>query len=223
MSKTLEAQKRKIFGRKLKRLRREGILPANIYGRGVESLAIQVNLQSFQKLLSKVGETEIVELNVEGEKKARPVLIHGTQSDPVTDQLLHADFHQVDLTEKVIVAVPIVFVGKSPAVEVGNMLLELMNEVEVEALPTKLPSKIEIDISELKEVGDGIVVADLKLPKEVKVQAQGEDLICKVEAPSIKEEKEEKPAEEAGVEVEAEVKEEKAEEDEVRPRSADRS
>lgn len=204
MSKKLEAQKRKIFGRKLKRLRRESILPANIYGRGVESLAIQVDLLSFQKLLSKAGETEIVELEVEGERKPRPVLIHGTQSDPVTGESLHVDFHQVDLTEKVTVAVPIVFVGKSPAVEAGNMLLELMNEVEVEALPTKLPPKIEIDISELREIGDGIVVADLKLPKEVKVQAGGEDLICKVEAPSIKEEKEEKPAGEAVTETEVE-------------------
>ncbi|MBM4402137.1 MAG: 50S ribosomal protein L25 [Candidatus Cloacimonetes bacterium] len=182
--KILPAEKRKILGRKVKKLRGEGILPANIYGKNIASTAVQVGVKEFEKFFSEVGETEVIDLQVGKEKEKRPVLIRDVQVDPVTDNPLHVDFMQVVLTEKVEAAVPIVFVGEAPAVKEGRgILLELINELEVEALPTDLPSKIEVDISKLKDVGEGVSVEELKLPKKVEVKTEKEELVCKIEAP----------------------------------------
>ncbi len=181
--KVLKADKRKIFGRKVKNLRNEGILPANIYGKNIESTAVQIDQTSFQKLFVKAGETELLDLQVDKEKEAHSVLIRNVQVDPVTDEPLHVDFMQVILTEKVEAAVPIQFVAEAQAVKEGKgIFLELLDELEVEALPTDLPSQIEVDISGLKEVGDGIVVKELKLPKGVSVNTGTEELVCKIEA-----------------------------------------
>lgn len=179
----LTTDKRTIFGRKVKTLRREGILPANIYGKKVKSLAVQTDLKSFLAAFKKTGETSVVELRVKGEKKSRPVLIDNVQFDPISDQPLHADFYQVDLKEKVTTEVPIELVGESPAAkEKIGILIQLLTEVEVEALPTELPDKLELDISGLKEVNDVVTVADLKAPKEVKVLTPKKELLAKIEA-----------------------------------------
>ena len=180
--KTLKAEKRKILGRKVKKLRQKGILPANIYGKNIKSTAVQMDQTSFQEIFVKAGETELLDLQVGKEKETHPVLIRNVQVDPVTDNPLHIDFMQVILTEKVEAAVPVVFVNEAPAVKEGKgILLELLSELPVEALPTDLPSQIEVDISGLKEVGDGIVVKKLKLPKGVSVKAGVEELVCKIE------------------------------------------
>lgn len=180
--KILKADKRKILGRKVKNLRNKGILPANIYGKNIKSTAVQVDQTSFQKLFVKAGETELLDMQLEKEKEAHPVLIRNIQVDPVTDNPLHVDFMQVILTEKIEAAVPLVFINEAPTVKEGKgIFLELLNELSVEALPTDLPSQIEVDISGLKEVGDGIVVRELKLPKRVSVKAGAEELVCKIE------------------------------------------
>lgn len=184
----LTAEKRKVRGRKVKILRREGILPANIYGKKVKSLAVQTELKSFLAAFKKTGETSVLGLKVKGEKKSRPVLIHNVQFDPVSDQPLHADFYQVDLKEKVTTEVPIELVGESPAAkEKTGILIQPLTEVEVEALPTELPDKLELDISGLKEVDDAVTVADLKIPKEVKVLIPEKEILAKIE-PLAKEE-----------------------------------
>lgn len=184
----LTAEKRTILGRKAKTLRREGILPANIYGKKVKSLAVQTDLKSFLAAFKKTGETSIVGLKVKGEKKSRPVLIHNVQFDPVSDQPLHTDFYQVDLKEKVTTEVPIELVGESPAAkEKIGILIQPLTDVEVEALPTELPDKLELDISGLKEVDDAVTVADLKVPKEVKVLTPEKEMLAKIE-PLAKEE-----------------------------------
>lgn len=180
--KILKADKRKILGRKVKNLRNKGILPANIYGKNIKSIAVQVDQTSFQKLFVKAGETELLDMQLEKEKEVHPVLIRNIQVDPVTDNPLHVDFMQVILTEKIEAAVPLVFINETPAVKEGKgIFLELLNELSVEALPTDLPSQIEVDISGLKEVGDGIMVRELKLPKRVSVKAGAEELVCKIE------------------------------------------
>ena len=102
---SIKAEKRKLSGRKVKKLRREGILPANIYGKKTESQQVQVNLSEFLKLYEEAGETSIVELQVNGDKK--PVLIHNLQLDPVTDVPLHADFFAVNMKEKVTAQIPV--------------------------------------------------------------------------------------------------------------------
>lgn len=207
----LTAEKRTILGRKAKALRREGILPANIYGKKVKSLAVQTDLKSFLAAFKKTGETSVVKLQVKSEKKVRPVLIHNVQLDPVSDQPLHADFYQVDLKEKVTTEVPIELVSESPAAkEKIGILIQPLTEVEVEALPTELPDKLELDISGLKEIDDTVTVADLRVPKEVKVLTSEKEILAKVE-PLAKEE------EEVVLPPEEEVPAEEVPEEEVRP------
>lgn len=184
----LKVEKRKVTGRKVKLLRREGILPANIYGKKVKSQAVQLDLKSFLPVYQEVGETGVVSLQLKGETKIRPVLIHNIQIDPVTDRPLHADFYQVSLKEKVTTEIPIELVGESPAVkEKVGILIQPLSEVEVEALPTELPDKFEIDIGKLKEIDDAFAVSDLKIPKGVKVLTGAKQILAKIEPPTKEE------------------------------------
>jgi len=194
---SLEVEKRKVLGRKIKRLREKGILPANIYGKSVKSLAVQVSLKDFLPVYKKVGETGIVELKIEGEEKPRHVLIHNVQKDPFSDQLLHADFRQVLLTEKITASIPIELVGESPAVQQKlGVLIQPLSEVEVEALPNELPGQFTIDASGLKEVDQVITVGDLKPPAGVKILTSEKEILVKINPPT-KEEVAPPPAEEA--------------------------
>src|SRR3989344_2904957 len=188
----LKAEKRSIEGRKVKKLRSEGILPANIFGKKVKSQSVQVNLAEFQKVYKEVGETGLVELQGNGEK--RPVLIHNLQLDPVSDSALHVDFLQVDLKSKVTAQIPVELVGEAPAEKQGlGTVVQYIDEIEVEALPTDLPEKFEMDISGFTEVDQTFYLKDLKFDKvKVEIKDDLEKIIAKVEPP--KEEKEEVPA-----------------------------
>ena len=206
--KQLKAKKREVTGRKVKQLRKEGLLPANIYGADAKSQAVEVELREFEKTLSEVGETEILDLKVGQESKVRPVLIHNVQLDPVTDTPLHADFLQIDLTKKVTINIPITFEGEAPAVKNGlGVLLEILNELEVEALPTNLPSEIKVDLSNLTEVDQAITVGDLTPPKDGEFKEGTKQLVCKIGALAKEEVEEEKPVDEVDAEVEGEEKE----------------
>lgn len=165
---TLKADKRTVFGRKIKKLRTGGVLPANIYGKKIKSTAIQVPEKDFLAVFSKAGETGLVEVQLEKEKL--PVLVHNIQYHPVTGKPLHADFYQVDLKEKVTAKVPLVLVGEAPAVKdkIG-VILQSSSEVEVEALPADLIDKIEVDIGKLAVIGEGIKVSDLKVSDKIRI------------------------------------------------------
>ena len=193
---SLDVDKRDIFGRKLKHLRSQGVLPANLFGKKIKSLALKVDLKNFLTVYKQAGETSIVELIVGKNKEPHSVLIHGLQYHPVTDLPLHVDFRQIDLKEKVQVAIPIDIVGAAPGVTKGGVLVIIMDEVEIEALPADLPEKFTVDISSLEEVGQFIAVKDLKVDKDkIKLLVADENqLIVKVDEPA-KEEVEEKPAE----------------------------
>jgi large subunit ribosomal protein L25 len=205
----LEVQKRKVLGQKVKKLRLEGFLPANIYGKKIKSTAVQVNLKDFEKVYREAGETGVVELRVKGEKKTRPVLIHNLQVHPVTNGPLHADFHQISLKEKTTVEVPIELIGEAPAEKEGiGILVTLFSSLEVEALPTDLPEKLEVDITKLEKVDDVVRVKDIKVDKKkVKILANENEIVAKIEPPA----KEEAPPEEEKPE-EAKPEEEAAEE-----------
>ncbi len=191
---SLNAQKRVVLGRKIKKLRREGIVPANISGKDVKSQSVQVNLKEFSKVFTEAGETGLVSLVLDNE--VYPVLIHNISLDAVTDVPLHVDFLQVNLKEKVTATVPIEFIGENPLEKTQEgIVVPQMREIEVEALPTELPEKIEVDISILTEVGASVKVADLKVDRE-KVELKEEDperIVVTVEAPA-KEEVVEAPA-----------------------------
>jgi len=188
---TLKAESRKITGRKIKRLRRQGLIPANVYGKKIKSLCLQLPTKDFRAALAKVGETGILNLVVSQEAKPRPVLIHEVQIQPLTEEILHVDFRQVDLSEKVTVKVPVETVGTAPAVTKGGVLIQLIHELEVEALPRDLPDKFTVDVSKLEEIGQGISLKEIKLDTaKVKLLAENlEELVVKIEEPTKEEEK----------------------------------
>lgn len=202
----LVAEERKIKGRKVKKLRREGILPANLYGKKIKSQSLQVSLKDFQKIYQEVGETGLLDLKINSE--TRPVLIHNVQLNPVSGLPLHADFHQVSLTEKTVATVPIEISGESPAVEQGiGILIQPISEIEVEALPQDLPERLIVDISRLAQVDDAVTIADLSVDrKKVEIKADLKAIVAKI-GPLEKEEVPSPPAEEVPLEGEVPAEE----------------
>lgn len=192
---TLNAQKRTVVGRKVKKLRKEGFVPANLYGKKVKSQAVLVAEKDFSGVFAKVGETGLVELLID--KTSHPVLIHNVSHHAVTGFPLHVDFFQVDLKEKVTTKVPLAFIGESLAVKDKlGVLLHILSEVEIEALPTDLPEKLEIDINGLKAVGDTLKVSDLKISDKIKILTDASFEVIKV-APLVSKEAEKMAKEEA--------------------------
>ncbi len=183
---SLQADERKILGKKVKQLRRDGKLPAHVFGKGVEGEIVSVEAKEFLKTFQSAGETGLIDLKI-GTEKVRPVLIREVQYDPVSGDLIHVDFYQVNLTEKVKVPVPLVLIGEQPeSVHLGEtIVLQTLNEVEVEALPTDLVEKIEVDISPLQAIDDAITVAQLSYDREKLVlDADPEAIIVKL-APAV--------------------------------------
>lgn len=192
---TLNAQKRTVVGRKVKKLRKEGLVPANLYGKKVKSQSIQVPEKEFSSVFTKVGETGLVELLLE--KAPHPVLVKNVTYHPVTGFPLHIDFFQVDLKEKVQTRVPLSFVGESLAVKDKlGVLLHILSEIEIEALPTDLPEKLEVDISGLAAVGDTLKVSDLSVGDKIKILTDAALELIKV-APLVSKEAEQLAREEA--------------------------
>ncbi|MEK7163670.1 MAG: 50S ribosomal protein L25 [Patescibacteria group bacterium] len=191
---TLKADLRKILGRKVKSLRKQGLIPAVVYGKKTKTVNLQIEAKVFGKLHSQVGESALVYLQIEGEKEERPVLIRQVTLHAVSDTILHVDFHQVDLHEKVTASVPIKMVGESPAEkEKLGILVQQLREIEVEALPTDMPESFEIDASVLVEVNQAIVVRDVKVSAKVKVLTDPEQIVAKIEHMAKEEVKEEVP------------------------------
>lgn len=182
-------------GRKVKNLRLKGTLPANVYGKGLESLTISVDTAIFKTVYAQAGETGVIMLSIDGVEK--PVLIHNIQRDPVSSEIIHVEFYQVNLKQKVKTNVPIVLVGESPIVlSKTAVLLTLLSEVEVEALPTDLPEKIEVDTSVLTELSQEVLVSDLVVPSGVTILTDASVGIVKATA-IVSKEAQEQEAEEA--------------------------
>lgn len=185
-STVLEAKIREVTGKKVKKLRKDGLLPVSVYGKSVKSQALSVPLKDFVLVYGKVGETGLVELKFDG-KSAHTLVAH-VQTHPLTRSPLHVEFRAVNLKEKIKANVPLELIGESPAVanNVG-VLLQTLNEVEVEALPTDLPEKIEVDVNSLDEVDKQVTVGGLKVPEGVEIVTAKEEIVVKV-APAVSEE-----------------------------------
>lgn len=175
----IEVIKRELLGKKIKKLRKDGILPANIYGKDIKSQAVQLPLKEFEAIFKEVGKTGLLDVMVDG--TARPALIHNVQVHPVTGLPLHIDFYQVNLKEKITTMVPVVITGEAKAVtdKVG-LLMTPATEVEVEALPEDLPENIEINVEPLAAIDEQITVGDLKLPAGVTVLTDAGQVLVKV-------------------------------------------
>ena len=208
---SLEAGVRKSDGKgAVNRLRREGYIPAVLYGVSNKNIPIMVKEKDFHDIKHSGGEHGVIDLSVEGD--VSPTVIKEQQFDPVWGRLLHIDFCRVKLTEKMTVEVGIETVGESAGEKVGGIVDHVMREIEVECLPDRIPESIEVDISDL-EIGDLMHVRDLKMPEGVEVVGETDRVVLYVLAPK---EEEEIEAEEA-VEPELVGAEEGAEEGEEAP------
>jgi large subunit ribosomal protein L25 len=194
----LKVSKREILGKKVKHLRRQGITPIHVFGHGIESLALQCSTDELERVLARAGHTGLVNLKLGNEKKPRPVVIREIDRDWRGGRLLHVDFYQVRMEEKIKLEVPIVLVGEAPALKSkANMLEHELETLTVECLPGKIPSKFEVDISGLTEAGQAIRVKDIAVDKDVSIINDPELVVVKISfRPAEKaEEGVEKPAE----------------------------
>jgi large subunit ribosomal protein L25 len=174
----LKADKREVLGSKVKSLRKLGIIPTTIFGKTIDSVSAQISAVEFNRVYKKAGETSLIWISIEGESKERPTLVKTVTFDPVKGTLLHVDFHQVNLKEKVTANVPVEFIGESLLVKDGLAVLDThLDELEVEALPTDIPEKIIFDISTLLEVGDHLNASVAVLPAGVTLLTDPEALI----------------------------------------------
>jgi large subunit ribosomal protein L25 len=190
----LASEPRTVLGKKVKKLRREGLLPANVYGKGLDSTAIQVKLSDFQTVFKEVGETGLIDLEVDGQK--RPVLVKNMHQTFPHHIPLHVDFYQVNLKEKVKTMVPVVLTGEPVAVtEKLGLLLQTLAEVEIEALPEELPENIEISVEKLAAVDEQLSVEDLKAPSGVTILTAGDQIIAKIGELVVEEPEPEVPTE----------------------------
>jgi large subunit ribosomal protein L25 len=194
----LSASKRELRGKSVARLRREGILPAVVFGHGHPSEAIQVDAREFETLRRTAGRHALIDLKV-GPGRPRPVMIQSIQEHPVRRVPLHVDFHLVKMTEELTVDVPLIPVGESPAVEkLDGVLLHALDQVKVRALPADLPQTIEYDVSVLATFDDVIHARDLVLPPRVALVTDPDELVAHVGRPRIEHVAEAAPGAEAG-------------------------
>lgn len=189
----LTANVRTIKGKKVKQLRAQGLVPASVYGPKRSSTDLQVDKKDFIKLFKTVGYNQFLDLAVENENKTSKVLVKEIQKNPVTDILTSVSFYQVDEDTKVTVEVPIEFIGEAPAVKLNvGFLIHMIDQIEVHCLPKDLPSVIEIDVSKLENIGDGVNVGDIVLPEGVELSSSMEpdSGIVSIAAPQKEEEPE---------------------------------
>ena len=196
-------------------LRKSGQMPAVFYGPKDPSTPIKVSLVDFKKAWKTAGESTVVSL--EGDGIDADVLIHQVDLDPVTDVAIHADFYAIEKGKKLSVDVPLEFIGVAPAVkDLGAVLVKVLHEVEIEALPKDLPHTLQVDISSLINFDSTLTAADIKLPAGVALKIKPEDVIASVYEP--KEEVVEVPVDLSAIEVEKKGKEAKeGEEGEAAP------
>ena len=177
---TIHASPRTTLGRRVNGLRRTGAIPAVVYGRGVPSRAITVSGPDFARVYRAAGESTLLDLEVEG---ATPVkaLIQDVAHDPVSGKLIHVDFHEVSMTEKIHTRIPLKFTGIAPAVkEVGGIVVKHFDHVNVEALASALVHEIAVDLASLVTITAAIRVADIKVPDGITLQHDPNEIVVSI-------------------------------------------
>ena len=187
----LAAQPRSVTGKKVKRLRSEGLMPLVVYGRKTESVPIQAATVEVAHALARSG-GQLIALTIEGEDEVRMVLARDIQRDYISGAFLHADLYQVDITETVQVEVPLSMVGEPALVSTGEALLSVvLNSVEIECLPTEIVQSFEVDVSNLVNMEDVLYVRDLTVPDTITVLTDGDEMIARLQYIAEEEEEEE--------------------------------
>jgi large subunit ribosomal protein L25 len=212
----LKVEKRTIIGKRVKDLRKEGFVPAVLYGPKTEPVPIQCDERELQRVLARAGGTNLISLRIGKARTPNVALAREVQRDVITNELYHVDFYQVVMTEKVSAEVNIIFTGESPVVQQADaMLLQGADSVEIECLPGDLIHSIEVDLSTLLEIDDAIYVKDLRVPENITILTDGEELVAKVQRlrlEEVEEEVEEEVVEMAPEEVEVIAKGKEVEE-----------
>lgn len=184
----LNAKPREKTGKAVRALRRAGLIPAVLYGKGKNNVNLSVSLHDFNKMFREAGTSSIVLLSIE-ENGEKNVLVQDVSYNSYTSEPEHADFYEVSMTEKITTTIPLVFVGDSVAViEMDGTLVTNKAEVEIECLPADLPHNIEVDISSLTDFESSIHVTDLKIPTGVEIKDEPEEVVASVEPPRSEEE-----------------------------------
>jgi large subunit ribosomal protein L25 len=214
----LTAEKRTVIGKQVKQLRRQGWVPGVMYGHGFDPVPLRFEKKSLRHVLSKVGGSQLISINIEGNKQPEMALVRDVQRDPIRGSLLHVDFYRVRMTERLTTEVPLMIVGESPVVEAREgILLQGISSIEVECLPGDLVDAIEVDLTDLVEIDQALYVRDLAVPAGIDVLTDLDEMVVRVvplEAEEVEEEEEVIPeAEEVEVITEAREKEAAGKED----------
>jgi len=216
---TLKVKKRIVFGKHNKLLRKQGLIPAVVYGKKTPACSLQVDFQSFKDVYKKAGDTDIIDLIIDDGKKEqkKSVLIYDVSNHFLNGLPIHIDFYEVEMDKLITARIPITFIGESPAVKLGGVLVKPIQEIEVEALPMDFPHEIIVDISTLTDFDQTIYIKDISFPPKVKVLIDEDIPVVTINAPITEEELEKELGEDKTVEeveVEGEKKEEGGEEGE---------
>ena len=171
---------RSLLGKKVKQLRQSEFIPGELYGHSIENRHIQVSAKDLARVYAESGTHGIITL-VDGKTKEKTsVLIAEMQNNPVSRSILSVDFHQIRMDEKIQTGVPVRFVGEAPALKKGFIIIRVLDEIEVEALPAAIPDHIDVDLTKLAEEGQGLHVRDLDIPRDVKVLIPSDTVVATV-------------------------------------------
>lgn len=177
----LKVSRRTVTGKKVKVLRCQGITPLHLYGGGIKSEALQCATVELRRLLARTGRTALIGLRIDDEKKPKNVLVREVQRAPASGELLHVDFFQVKMAEKIKVEVPLVLVGEAPALkQKENMLEHELSSLVIECLPGEIPAQLEVDVSALTEAEQAIRVRDITLDKDITLLSDPDHMIVKI-------------------------------------------
>ena len=219
----LNVTNREVLGKKVKHLRLQGITPVHLFGHGIDSLALQCDAAELERVLGQAGQTRLITLKLAKEKKPRTAVIREYDRDWRRGGLIHVDFYQVKMEEKIKLEVPVVLIGEAPALKAKtNMLEHELQTLTVECLPAKIPTRLEVDISSLAEADQAIRVKDVTIDKDVTILNNPDLVVAKISLRPV-EKVEEKVVEEAvaaEAEAEAEAKAEVTEEGAEAPKEA---
>ena len=201
----LVAERRALFGKKVKRLRREGQVPAVMYGRGFAPVPLQFEERRLQQVLSHVGGSQLIGVRIEGEDQQEMTLVRAVQRDPIRLNVLHVDLYRVEMTVRITAEIPLEIAGESPVVQSNEgILLQGVSTIEVECLPGDLVDAIEVDISDLTELDQSLHVRDLAIPSSIDILTDVDEMVVRV-VPMVTEEALEEELEEALLPVVGEV------------------
>ena len=182
MPDTYTVEPRTVVGKKVSSLRRAGLLPAVIYGRGLPSVAVQMPYVDARDLMNEHGRSTLINVQVVGEAEPRPVVVRQLAQNPVTRALLHLDLYQVDLTRLITAQIPIQLTGTAPAVARWNgLLVQSLEHVEVESLPQSMPLHLEVPVGGLAQIGDRLLLSAVRAPAGVRIITPGDSMVVAVQ------------------------------------------